>query len=182
MRLFVGIELPPDVRRRLAGLASGLPGARWVPPENLHISLRFIGEVDNHHAEDIDAVLAGIHAPAFELSLSGIGFFDSGPRVHAVWAGVGRSEALAFLHDKVESAVVRAGLEPERRKFKPHVTLARLKETPPRERLAAFMEHHEPFRCEPFEVAHFTLFRSHLGNEGSHYEPLSEYPLAGAAG
>ncbi|MDX9861213.1 MAG: RNA 2',3'-cyclic phosphodiesterase [Rhodospirillales bacterium] len=176
MRLFVGIPLPLYVRDRLAMLASGLPGARWVRPESLHVTLRFIGEVDEGQAEDIDAALAAIRAPAFALTVAGVGCFDRGRQVHAVWAGIEAGPAIGHLHEKVESAVVRCGLAPERRNFKPHVTLARLRNTPVR-RVGEYMQTRQGTFGGPFTADRFTLFRSHLGSEGALYEVLVDYPL-----
>ena len=176
IRIFVGVPLPDAVRERLEKLCHGLPGARWVAPENLHVTLRFIGEVDEAEAEDIDAALAVIRHPAFPLSLAGADCFGSSKKVRVVWAGVEGSEPLIRLYAKVESALVRLGLEPEGRKYKPHVTLARLRGTP-RRRVGAFLAATGPFRTEPFPVGCFTLFRSFLGRQGAHYEALAEYPL-----
>lgn len=179
-RLFVGIPLPPPIRARLAGLCSGIPGARWVAPENMHITLRFIGAVSGGDAEDIHEQLSGILAPAFALTPGGIGCFESNRRVHALWVGINREPHLIRLADKVESAIVRAGMAPERRKFKPHVTLARFR-TGVSPRIGTFIESNNPFTTEPFCVDHFTLFRSFLGGEGAHYEPLVDYPLQSTA-
>lgn len=176
MRLFIAIALPDPVREALSGLRSGLPGARWVEPEAMHLTLRFIGEVDETEAEDIDAALAAITAPAFDLAISGIGSFQSRRRVRSIWVGLQRSEPLARLQGKVESAVVRAGFEPEGRKFKPHVTLARLKNTPVG-RVGAYMETHDTLAMAPFPVTAFTLMRSYLNRDGPHYEVLAEYLL-----
>jgi RNA 2',3'-cyclic 3'-phosphodiesterase len=176
IRIFVGVPLPETVREQLAGLCHGLPGARWVAPENLHVTLRFIGEVDEAEAEDIDAVLATIRHPAFPLALHGADCFGSGKKVRVVWAGVEQSEPLMHLYGKVESALVRLGLDPEGRKYKPHVTLARLRDTP-RRHLGAFLAAAGSFRTEPFTVTGFTLYRSFLGRQGAHYEALAEYPL-----
>lgn len=178
MRLFVGISLPEEAQRRLGLLNGGLPGARWIEPYSLHVTLRFLGEIDRSTAEDIDAALGDIRASAFGLALSGLGFFDRGGKVHTLWVGIERSDMLMYLHDKIESVAVRAGLEPERRKFTPHVTIARLKDTPG-SRLGPYLEAHSLFSAGPFAVTQFTLFRSHPGNEGAHYEPLADYPLAG---
>lgn len=175
-RLFVGIALPEDVRVRLGILCAGVPGARWVEPECLHLTLRFIGEVAGGLAEDIDAALHRLSAPSFELVLSGVDSFQSGGRVHTLWAGVGKEPLLVHLHDKVESALVRAGCEPERRKFKPHVSLARFRNPEPA-RIGAFIQHHSRLAVGPFPVGAFTLFRSHLGGAQPHYEPLVDYPL-----
>jgi 2'-5' RNA ligase len=178
MRLFIGLPLPAAARQRLAGLGGGLPGARWVEARNMHVTLRFIGEVDGARGEDISAALAAVRCPGFELSLDGLGCFNRGRRVHAVWAGVDKSEALAHLRKKVESAVVRAGFEADRHKFKPHVTLARLKRTPTA-KIGLFLEAHGGFCAGPFPIERFTLFRSHLNRGGAQYEALADYPLAG---
>jgi len=175
-RLFVAIALPEDVRTRLDLICAGVPGARWIEPESMHLTLRFIGEVPGDLAEDIDAALLQVSAPAFDLVLSGVDSFQSGGKVHTLWTGAAKQPLLVHLRDKVESALVRAGCEPERRKFKPHVTLARFR-NPDSGRIAAFIQRHNPLSIGPFEVAAFTLFRSHLGGQQPHYEALVDYPL-----
>ena len=176
LRLFVGVPLPEDIRDRLAGLCSGLPGARWVPPHNMHVTLRFIGEVDEAVAEDIDAALAAVRHPGFAMAVDGVDCFGSKGRARIVWAGIERCDDLMHLYSKVESTLVRLGLEPEGRKYKPHVTIARLRDTP-KKRLGAFLSGAGPFRTAPFQVTRFTLFRSFLGHTAAHYEALAEYPL-----
>lgn len=121
IRLFVGLAIPDGVAARLSMLCAGLPGATWGEPANLHLTLRFIGEVEDSAAEEIDHMLAGIQSEAFSLELSGLGTFGEGPKTRALWAGVAPSPALAHLHAKIESAVVRTGQPPEGRKFTPHV-------------------------------------------------------------
>jgi 2'-5' RNA ligase len=175
-RLFVGISLPEDVRRRLAAMCSGLPGAKWIDPESMHLTLRFIGEVGGGQAEDIDAALRGVSAPAFDLRVSGIDCFETGGKVHTLWAGIDKQPLLLRLHDKVESALVRTGCEPERRKFKPHVTLGRCRPNA-QARIGSFIQMHNRIALGPFPVDHFTLFRSHLGSEKVHYEELAHYAL-----
>jgi 2'-5' RNA ligase len=176
IRLFVGLELPPGVATTLSGLAAGIPGARWVEPHNLHITLRFIGEVEEGVAHDIHDALAELAAPAFDVAIRGVGLFG-GRTPNALYAGIERSEALVRLHDKVESTVVRTGQPPEPRKFTPHITLARLKASPP-PRLQAFLSAHGLLRAGPWRADAFTLFRSHLGRGGAEYEALESYPLA----
>lgn len=176
-RLFVGIPLPADVRARLASLCSGLPGAKWVPAENLHLTLRFIGEVGHADAEDIHDALSRVHGKLFALTITGIGSFETGRKVRTLWTGIQKNDLLIRLQDKVETAIVRCGNEPERRKFKAHITLARFKNGIPVDRIGSFMENNNRFSAGPFDVVSFTLFRSHLGREGSHYEPLAIYPL-----
>ena len=178
MRLFVAIALPEDLRSRLSDLCAGLPGARWVAPQNLHLTLRFIGEVDGHEAEEIDAALSGIASQRFALSLSGVGQFGDRRNLRAVWVGVERNELLLRLQAKVEQALQRAGLPPEKRKFKPHITLARFK-SHPGTRLEGYFAEHAVFRAPPFEVASFTLFSSYLAQEGAIYTAEAVYPLDG---
>lgn len=179
MRLFVALPLPDHLRDRLAGLAEGLPGARWVAPENLHITLRFLGEVDGRQASDIDAALDGTSVERFSLSLVGVDCFgDRKPR--SLWVGVESNPALTRLQAKVEQAVQRAGLAPERRKFKPHVTLARFT-FHPGERLSAYVIRNALFRAAPFPVDHFVLYSSFLSHNGAIYAPEVTYPLARGA-
>lgn len=177
MRLFVALDLPHPIRERLRWLAGGLPGARWLPPENLHCTLRFIGEVPAWRAEEIDLALGALRAPGFPLSLSGVGVFNRGAKPATLYAGIERNAALDHLQAKVETALQRAGLDPERRRFTPHVTLARV-ETVPDARLAAWVQANNLFRAEPVPVHHFTLFSSRLGKEASAYTAEVEYDLA----
>jgi RNA 2',3'-cyclic 3'-phosphodiesterase len=175
-RLFVGIALPEEAHGALALLCNGLPGAKWVEPDNMHISLRFIGEVDGGTGQDIDSALCRIAAPAFSLTLSGVDCFAQASRVRVLWAGVGKEPLLVHLREKVESALVRSGLEPDRRKFKPHVTLARFKNGVS-DRLGSYMQRHSRFLHGPFPITAFTLYQSHLGSRGAHYETIAEYEL-----
>jgi 2'-5' RNA ligase len=177
MRLFVALDLPYDLRQRLAGLAVGLQGARWVPPDNYHITLRFIGETPRHRAEEIDLALAALRGRAFSLTMSGVGTFEKSGRVTALWAGVERNAALDHLQGKIDTALQRAGVPTERRRFAPHVTLARL-DNPPGDKLVSWVQSHNLFRTDPVPVEHFTLFSSLLGKEQSVYTPEVEYPLA----
>ena len=177
MRLFVALDLPFELRQRLADLSVGLQGARWVPPENFHITLRFIGEMPSHKAEEIDLALAGLRARGFELTMAGVGTLEKGGRVSALWAGVERNPALEHLQGKIETALERAGLPRERRRFAPHVTLARL-DNAAEPRLAAWVQAHNLFRCKPVRMEHFTLFSSRLGKEQSVYTAEVEYALA----
>lgn len=179
MRLFVALALPEQVRRRLSHLCFGLPGARWVSPENFHVTLRFIGEVDGGLMQDIDAALAGIRAPGFEIEIASVGHFGSPGKIRSIWAGVAPQPALQHLHDKVESAVVRAGAEPDGQKFRPHVTLTRSNVTQ-LGKLQDFLAQHSLFRSGRFPVTHFTLFSSFTGGEGAIYRAEESYALGAA--
>jgi 2'-5' RNA ligase len=175
IRLFVALEIPESIRTRLAMLEGGVPGARWASEEQMHLTLRFIGEVDGNVANDIDDALAGIRAPGFALELAGVGEFG-GKKPHALWAGVRASEPLLHLQRKVETALQRIGLPAEERKFSAHVTLARMRSAPP-EKVMQFLAHHALFASGPFEVNRFVLFSSQLGSGGSVYHPERLYPL-----
>lgn len=184
MRLFVAIDLPADLRERLAALLDRIPGARWVAPENLHLTLRFIGEADGAQAQDIDAALTGLRAESFPVTLAGLGRFGNETKPRALWVGVEANPALERLQAKIEQALRRAGLPPEGRKFKPHVTLARFK-TGSNARLRDYLEAHARFRAEAFEVRNIVLYSSFLSPNGAIHTPEAAYPLgqshAGAA-
>lgn len=174
IRLFAGLTLPQHHRQRLAALGCGVEDARWVAAENLHVTLRFIGEVDEDQAEDLAAALDLVTADPFEVSIKGLGTFGHPP--HSVWAGVVDTPpgALAALHANVESALVRAGAKPEGRKYTPHVTLARFRHVQA-SRLVRFMEGSADLCLDPFSVTGFTLFQSHLSPSGAQYESVAAF-------
>jgi RNA 2',3'-cyclic 3'-phosphodiesterase len=175
IRLFVAIEIPETVRQGLALLGGGVPGARWMDDEHLHLTLRFIGEVDENVANDIDDTLIGIRAPSFTLELAGVGEFG-GKNPRALWARVRPNEALMHVQKKIETALQRIGLPAEERRFTPHVTLARLKASP-HEKIVQFLSHHALYASGPFMVNRFVLFSSHMGQGGSVYHPERVYDL-----
>ena len=177
IRLFVGLDLPWDLKQRLSGLAGGLPGARWIPPENYHLTLRFIGEMPEHRAEEIDTALAAIRGRGFKLQLAGTGVFAKGGRANTLWVGVARNPHLDHLQTKIRTALLRIGLETERRRFAPHVSLARL-DNAPEATVAAWVQAHNLFSADPVEIDQFVLFSSQLGKERAVYTPEVEYALA----
>lgn len=180
LRLFVALALPGDFAARLAMLQQPLPRSRWVAPENMHVTLRFIGEVSHGTAADIDDMLSRVSVPPFEMTVGGVGRFASKGRVRALWAGVERSEPLLRLQGKVETACQRAGLEPESRKFHPHVTLARCRDI--REELARpFLEACDGFHGATVRVDEFILYSSRLGHAGPSYTPEARYRLDGGS-
>ena len=177
LRLFVGIEFPPELKLRLSLLETGMSGARWVDPGNLHLTLRFIGEVGEDVAADIDDALGRLRARRFTLQLAGTGMFG-GDRPRALWVGVERESELVSLRGKIEQALIRIGLEPEPRKFAPHVTLARLRD-PALDKVTEFLAAHAQFRAAPLPVEHFSLIASFPTKAGSIYEDQADYPLSG---
>jgi RNA 2',3'-cyclic 3'-phosphodiesterase len=177
MRLFVGLDLPWELRRRVALLAgAGIPGARWVPAENYHVTLRFIGEAPRHLAQEIDHALAALQSRPFALTIAGVGTFAKGGRSQMLWLGAERNEAMERLQSKIENTLQRCGLDPERRRFQPHLTLARL-DSPSEIKLAAFVQANNLFRSDPVQVEHFTLFSSLLGKDQAVYRAEAEYAL-----
>lgn len=175
-RLFVGLELPETVIQALAGFRGGLPGARWVEPENYHVTLRFIGDVDETVAEDVFALLAEARARApVEVVLDGLGSFG-GDKPHAVFANVLASDPLVGLQEEIERLVRRAGLAPERRKFKPHVTLGRLKHVPAHA-VADWIAARAPFERLDFTAERVAVFSAKEGTGGGPYVVEAAYPL-----
>src|SRR5579862_2627326 len=172
LRLFVGIEFPPELKLRLSLLCTGVAGARWIDPGNFHLTLRFIGEVAEDVAADVDEALALLKGRPFSLQLAGTGVFG-GHRPNALWVGVERDPDLLKLRDKIEQALIRAGLAPEQRRFAPHVTLARLRD-PAFDELGYFLAAHARFRAEPLRVEHFSLIASFPTKAGSVYEDQAD--------
>src|SRR6516164_8283272 len=176
LRLFVGIGFPAELKLRLSLLCSGVTGAKWVDPGNFHLTLRFIGEIGEDVAADIDDALSRLRARRFTIQIAGTGVFG-GDKPHSLWAGVERSTELVGLRDKIEQALIRAGLPPEQRKFAPHVTLARL-HNPALDQLRGFLAANAQFRADPLPVEGFSLIASFQTKAGSVYEDQAEYPLA----
>ena len=176
MRLFTALAIPDGIASGLLLMQAGVPGARWSKREQLHLTLRFIGEVDGRDAAAIDDTLAAVAAPGFMLTLKGTGSFG-GKNPRDLWTGVEPNEALLHLNRKIESALQRIGLEPEARKFTPHVTLARLKAAP-RGAVMDYLADHALYASPPFAVTSFALYSSKLTSDGSIYRIEREYALA----
>jgi len=174
-RLFVAIRPPKAIRALLLGAMGGISGARWQSEDQLHLTLRFIGEVDRHLADDVHAALGAIHQAPFEIALNGIGTFERRGQPDAVWAGVTPHEPLKALHNKVDAALTRVGVAPDQRAFLPHMTLARLKRTSGP--VGNLLERSGGLASPPFTVADFALFESTLTPDGALYSIVERYPL-----
>lgn len=176
IRLFVAIPVPHDPALALAGLAEGVPGARWSPAKNLHITLRFVGDVAETLAEDLDSALSSVHAAPFGLGVAGVGSFGDNLGVQAIWAGVEANDALTVLRGRCESAARRAGLKPDTRTWKPHVTLAYLSGSEPA-RVATWNRDHSLLKLPAFTVDGFGLYSSWKTRNGSAYRLERFYRL-----
>jgi RNA 2',3'-cyclic 3'-phosphodiesterase len=177
-RLFVALRPPEEIVDLLIDAMDDSPELRWVPDDNIHLTLRFIGEVERPLAEDIAAALHNVRFPAFDLKIAGVGQFAQ-RNGGALWAAVEPRAPLAALAAKVERACVTAGLEPERRAFHPHITLARWNRRSSA-LVQAFLERNRGIASKPFPVTDFTLFESQLSRHGAHYDEVALYPLTTA--
>lgn len=176
-RLFVAIDFPDEIKRELKEIAFALPGARWTKPENLHLTLFFIGEVNEEKFKAIASALDGIHPPEFFLSLRGLGYFSRGKQPKILWVGVNDASSLLLLHKKIQGTLHEIGIRPERNKFSPHITLARLNNTP-EARLGNYLSDFGLFSTSSFGVNALTLFSSKLTPKGAVYTAEFKYKLS----
>jgi len=174
-RLFVAIDLPEVVKESLVLMQNGLRGARWVARENLHLTVRFIGEVSAEEADEIHSVLGEVRAVPFIIKLGEIGLFSSGGKPRSVWIGVQDRSSIDILKQHIDRSLLRLGINPEGRKYVPHVTLARFREKP--SKLSDFMPRLGTGRSVPVRVEQFVLFSSFLAHAGAIYTPEVYYPL-----
>jgi 2'-5' RNA ligase len=172
-RLFVAIRPPEPVREALLGAAGGIDGARWQDDERLHLTLAFAGDVDRVQADDLIDALADVDSAAFPLEVVGVGHFERKGAATAVWARVPASGPLSQLHGRVERACRRAGIETDRRAYRPHITLARLDRSAGP--IGGWLAEHGTLRAGPWEVRGFTLYESHLRQEGPLYTAVVDY-------
>jgi 2'-5' RNA ligase len=175
-RLFVAIRPPEHIRDLLIDVMDDSPDFRWQDEEQLHLTLRFIGEVDRPVADDLTGALGNVHAGRFSVRINGVGRFEQ-RNSGALWAAVEPKERLAALAAKVERLCQSIGLEPERRAYHPHITLARWKGRRTRE-VQSFLERKRGLISQPWEVESVALFESHLSRHGAHYEEVASYSLS----
>jgi 2'-5' RNA ligase len=175
-RLFTGLAVPPEITAALSMQRGGLPGARWVDPENYHITLRFIGDVDDRMANEVALMLDRVQRRGFTVQIEGLSAFG-GRKPRAVVATVAPTPALTELQAEHERIMQRIGLEPEGRKYTPHVTLARLRDSSSRQ-VADYLATRGPFRSAPFPVGQFVLYSARASVGGGPYIVEAEYPLA----
>jgi 2'-5' RNA ligase len=180
MRLFVALSIPDAVAQELMLLQGGVPGARWQSRDQLHLTLRFIGEVDGGDMRALDDALAGIDAAAFDVQLHGVGQFGN-KQPHSLWAAARPNDLLDHLQRKVDSAIRRIGQPQDAHKFAPHVTLARLRH-PDTEKVIAWLTQHALATSSEFGIGEFHLYSSKLTSDGSIYRIEQSYDLRGFHG
>jgi 2'-5' RNA ligase len=179
-RLFTAIEIPEAMRLRLSMLRSPVGGAKWVQPEDMHITLRFAGDIDGRTADDFANALAETAVAPFRVTIAGAGAFG-GRDPHVLWAGVQGGLELETLYRANERAARAAGLDPDPRNFSPHVTLARMRRARQAE-VARFLAENAAFRLEPFEVTRFVLLSARPGSGGGPYALEADYELGRVSG
>jgi 2'-5' RNA ligase len=168
-RLFVALDIPEDIRQHLWLLNSGVPGARWLEPDQFHLTLYFIGEVDGVTADEVDEILSNVSFSPFPLTLKGVGTFPKRGDPKVLWAGCHPHDALTNLHNQIKKALKKIHDEEEAaQEFVPHVTLARFKDVSAR-KVAQFLQHHHDFETQSFEVSQFHLYSSALSGDGARY-------------
>lgn len=177
-RLFVAADLPDEAKEKLSTLTYGLPGAAWVPPEQMHLTLRFIGEVDGETFHQVQEALGGVQSKSFYLTLKGMGHFPKRGDPEVLWVGVAENEELVRLRNRIESLLVRRGLEPEARKFHPHVTLARIKDARAAW-IGQYLIENSLFAMHEIPVQAFHLYSSRLATTGAIHQLEASYPLQG---
>jgi len=175
-RLFIALDLPDTIKKNLESMFFGIPGARWVALDQLHLTVRFIGDVDGALFLDIKNALAGASISPFDIQLKGVGHFPPRGAPRVIWVGLEKSEPLQLLRKKIDGPLFKIGVPPERRKFSPHITLARLKNTPP-QKVANFLSGNGLFSQEPFQIDDFKLYSSTLTPKGAIHKVERVYPL-----
>ena len=176
-RLFVALDLPDYHKDAIARIQEGLPDVRWTDPDTLHLTLAFLGEIDNAARREAIEALGTVHTRPFDLELAGLGHFPPRGPIRQLWVGVRPAPELDRLQRRVVRALRDAGLAIEKRKFVPHVTIARLRTPPPEHRLQAYLQRHSLIRLPPTLVSDFHLFSSWLGNGAPHYEIEASWEL-----
>lgn len=176
MRLFTAIDLPGNVERKLQQLQDLDLGIRWTPAETLHLTLRFIGEVNTQRKEELIAELSQIQEEAFDLTVEGLGYFPPRKFPRIIWAGIKENARLMNLQTKIERACRATGIDPEQRDFAPHITLGKVRDAAKKE-VITFINQYKRFAIEDIPVKTFVLYKSQMDSEGAIHTPLQHFSL-----
>ena len=181
IRLFIAIDVPEDFSTLICGLGGTIPGSRPVPLDQLHLTIKFIGEVESGRLDDIREALDSIDSPPFSLSLKGVGHFPPRGMPRVLWVGVSPVAEITALRNRIENTLFGAGIPREGRKFAPHITVARLKNSPLK-RVGQWLAGNAMLETPPFEVSEFRLYASTLSAKGAIHTVKGVFPLRGATG
>lgn len=176
-RLFIAIDFPDEVKDALANICFGVPAAKCVSKDQLHLTLRFIGDADDHLFDEIAESMHDVNASRFSVTLKGVGYFPARRKPNVLWVGMEPSEELAFLRDEIENLLEELGLEPEQRKFHPHLTLARLRPEAPLAKITGFLSANNLFKAEGIPIDEFYLYSSVLTPAGAVHTREASYRL-----
>lgn len=178
LRLFIALELPQSVRDKLVKLRGDIPGASWVKPKAMHLTLRFLGDgIPAEQVEPLQDALATVNGRPIKLTLTGVGHFGSKKSPRVLWVGIKPYPALTDLHQQVEAALATVGFAPEDKPFKAHITLARLRKPGQGQAVTAFLDQHDAFREPDIVINDFHLISSELTPQGPNYTYLRSYAL-----
>lgn len=177
-RLFIAIDFPNQIKNEISNIFFGVKGAKWVKWEQIHLTLRFIGDVDESTYRDIDAALEDIDIPTFSLKLKGTGVFPPRRQPKILWVGIEENKELIELHDQIEENLISIGLDPEDKKFYPHVTAARIKQRISFDEVTPFLSANGLFSTAPVQVSEFHLYSSILSSHGAEHRREVSYPLS----
>jgi 2'-5' RNA ligase len=176
-RLFVALEIPDEIKDALAPMMRGLGDVRWMSDDQLHLTLRFIGELDNGRANEVADALSLVPGAPFDLRLKGIGHFPPRGEPKVVWTGVEHQPELVALKRRIDRALLQAGIDRDQQKYTPHVTLARLRRPPTQAGFATYLMRHSLFLSPSFPVSGFNLYSSWLDGRGADYQVEASYNL-----
>ena len=166
MRLFIAVPLPDAVTDQFADLQQPIDGLRWQDPDQLHLTLKFLGETEPERVPEIHQNLSQVEAPAFSMTIKGFGYFPKGKQPRVLWSGINKNKSLEKLQQFIEQTCTSMGFDAETRSFKPHVTIARIDGTPKQE-VMSFINQHKKFRISDVPVDEFVLYESKLSSEGA---------------
>jgi 2'-5' RNA ligase len=176
-RLFIALDFPDEVRESVSNMCIGVPAAKWVSKDQLHLTLRFIGDADDGLFSEIEDVLHDVNASKFSIALKGVGYFPPRRKPNVLWVGIEPCVALTILREEIEALMEELGLEPEERKYHPHITVARLRPEAPLDRITGFLAANSLFKAENVSISEFHLYSSVLMPAGAVHTVEASYQL-----